>query len=146
MILRREPPPPTPTDPPSVTLLRAIGDLQAMEGGEAITDVAAITLLCGAVFDDVVNLGRRSSSRTGYIRHASRRKKTGRASAPRRWRIFSPVSRTRQGCAPTIETSAVARSPDIPRERKETCDVPIHVPSGRVIIPSHTGMLLHVPV
>ncbi len=37
MSLRREPPPPLPPDSLSVLLMRAIGDLQGMEGGEPIT-------------------------------------------------------------------------------------------------------------
>ncbi len=56
MTSRRPEPPPPPSEPPSVLLLRAIGDLQSMEGGEPITDIEAVVLLCGLVFDDIVTL------------------------------------------------------------------------------------------
>lgn len=49
---RHERPPPRP-DPPSVLLMRAIGDLQAMEGGEPITDMGAVALMCGVVWVDL---------------------------------------------------------------------------------------------
>ncbi len=42
MTFRRTPPPPPKEDPLSVLLMRAIGDLQSMEGGEFVTDVETI--------------------------------------------------------------------------------------------------------
>lgn len=54
MTFRRPEPPPSKSDPPSVLLMRAIagfplGRLQAMRGGEMITDIDAIALVCGIV-------------------------------------------------------------------------------------------------
>ncbi len=56
MTFRRPEPPPPQSEPPSVLLLRAIGDLQNMEGGEPITDMDAVASMCGLVFDDIVTL------------------------------------------------------------------------------------------
>ncbi len=53
MTFRRNPPPLPKPDPPSVLLMRAIGDLQGMEGGEMITDMDAIPLMCGIVYVDL---------------------------------------------------------------------------------------------
>jgi len=53
MAFRRTPPPPPKPDPPSVLLLRAIGDLQNREGGEPITDIEAVALMCGIVWQEL---------------------------------------------------------------------------------------------
>jgi pimeloyl-ACP methyl ester carboxylesterase len=51
MTFRRTPPPP-PSDPPSVALLRALGDLQLLEEGVPITDMDA--LVCAARYPERV--------------------------------------------------------------------------------------------
>ncbi len=53
MTFRRTPPSPPKEDPPSVLLMRAIGDLQCMEGGEPITDMEVVALMCGLVWIDL---------------------------------------------------------------------------------------------
>jgi len=53
MTFRRTPPPPPKEDPLSVLLMRAIGDLQSMEGGELITDMEVVALMCGLVWIDL---------------------------------------------------------------------------------------------
>jgi len=56
MNLRLEPPPPLPPDSPSALLMRALGDLQMMEGGEPITDIETVGLMCGVVWTDLAAL------------------------------------------------------------------------------------------
>jgi len=53
MTFRRDPPPPPKADPPAVLLIRALGDLEAMEGGEFITEMDAVALMCGMVYVDL---------------------------------------------------------------------------------------------
>jgi len=40
-------------DPPAVLLMRTIGDLQSMEGGEPITDIESVALMSGIVWVDL---------------------------------------------------------------------------------------------
>jgi hypothetical protein len=53
MTFRRPPLPPPQSDPPSVLLLRAIGELQLLEQGEPITDMDAIALMAGLVYIEI---------------------------------------------------------------------------------------------
>ncbi len=53
MSLRREPPPTPRPESPSVLLMRTLGDLQLMEGGEPITDIETLALMCGIVWQEI---------------------------------------------------------------------------------------------
>ncbi len=53
MSWRRDPSPPPQSDRPAVLLMRAIGDLQLMEGGEPITDIETLALMCGIVWQEL---------------------------------------------------------------------------------------------
>jgi hypothetical protein len=52
MTFRRTPPPPQ-SEPSSVALLRAIGELQLLEEGEPITDLDALALMAGLVYVEI---------------------------------------------------------------------------------------------
>ncbi len=53
MSWRRDPSPLPTCEPPAVLLMRAIGDLQMLEGGEPITDIEAVALMCGNVWQEI---------------------------------------------------------------------------------------------
>ncbi len=44
--------PPT-GEPPAVLLMRALGDLQTLEGGEPISDIEVVALMCGIVWQEL---------------------------------------------------------------------------------------------